>query len=63
MVHVAKGKEARRTRRERALSRRRGELEKWIMGVNADDQKEKIDRATKDVENLENRIGRVVKKG
>ena len=70
MTNKAKGKEALKDRRERALVRRREELHKWIigspigiMGVNESEQKEKIDRATQDVDCLEKKIGRIPQGG
>lgn len=72
MTHMAKGKGKLRTRRERALIRRREELRKWIEnlfdkneepGYNPYDRQAKMDRATEDIEHLERRLGFVRTKG
>lgn len=60
-MNKAKGKEALRARRERALNRRREELHKWIhiqgFGFEEMEHKQKIERATKDIEDLERKLG------
>jgi hypothetical protein len=61
VMNKAKGKEALRARRERALSRRSKELINWIdgepFGFNVSERQEKIDRASKDVKCLERKLG------
>lgn len=69
-MNTAKGKDALKARRERALKLRREHLCMWVdnfSGFGLEEtpvidpifRQRKIDRATKDVENLERKLGHV----